>query len=239
MSAWPELSPATHDALRDACARIAPSWPLDQLIAVNPFWEMRQRPFAEVAARMAALGQVQCLMDVDYYRSLWLNPVQAHHLEQAVEELGLTLTVDDLLAPASAPAQRHWYNVSDLVDSEREQLADSVHRMSWHEEIIHQISQFCGDLLSTHERTSLSAETVYQRWLDSTRSDRGLSILMREPALQEAFAQLPNRVEDLFAQALSELAAAGHNIGGTLDALASTLAHRPDTVCIPAMNALG
>ncbi|MDF1820331.1 MAG: DUF2309 domain-containing protein [Alcanivoracaceae bacterium] len=206
MSAWPELSRATHDALRDACARIAPSWPLDQLIAVNPFWEMRQRPFAEVAARMAALGQVQCLMDVDYYRSLWLNPVQAHHLEQAVEELGLTLTVDDLLAPAAAPAQRHWYNVSDLVDSEREQLADSVHRMSWHEEIIHQISQFCGDLLSTHERTSLSAETVYQRWLDSTRSDRGLAILMREPALQEAFAQLPNRVEDLFAQALSELA---------------------------------
>ncbi|MDF1837449.1 MAG: hypothetical protein P1V35_06265, partial [Planctomycetota bacterium] len=41
------------------------------------------------------------------------------------------------------------------------------------------------------------------------------------------------------AQALAELAAAGHNIGGTLDALASTLAHRPDTVCIPAMHALG
>ncbi len=40
------------------------------------------------------------------------------------------------------------------------------------------------------------------------------------------------------AQALAELAAAGHNIGGTLDALASTLAHRPDTVCIPSMNAL-
>ncbi|MFT4648453.1 MAG: GrpB-like predicted nucleotidyltransferase (UPF0157 family) [Glaciecola sp.] len=40
------------------------------------------------------------------------------------------------------------------------------------------------------------------------------------------------------AQALAELAAAGHNIGGTLDALASTLAHRADSVCIPAMHAL-
>jgi GrpB-like predicted nucleotidyltransferase (UPF0157 family) len=40
------------------------------------------------------------------------------------------------------------------------------------------------------------------------------------------------------AQALAALAAAGHDIGGTLEALSSTLAHRPDAVCIPAMNAL-
>ncbi|HPF14060.1 MAG TPA: HEAT repeat domain-containing protein, partial [Planctomycetota bacterium] len=40
------------------------------------------------------------------------------------------------------------------------------------------------------------------------------------------------------AQALAELAAAGHNIQGTLGALASTLAHRPDAVCVPAMHAL-
>ncbi len=40
------------------------------------------------------------------------------------------------------------------------------------------------------------------------------------------------------AQTLAELAAAGHDIGGTLEALASTLAHRPDAVCVPAMNAL-
>ena len=31
--------PATFDAAVDAaCARIAPAWPLDRLIAVNPYW---------------------------------------------------------------------------------------------------------------------------------------------------------------------------------------------------------
>ena len=41
------------------------------------------------------------------------------------------------------------------------------------------------------------------------------------------------------ASTLADLAAAGQNIGGTLGSLASTLAHRPDTVSIPSMNALG
>ena len=40
------------------------------------------------------------------------------------------------------------------------------------------------------------------------------------------------------AQTLGALAAAGHGIEGTLEALASTLAHRPDTVYVPAMHAL-
>lgn len=41
------------------------------------------------------------------------------------------------------------------------------------------------------------------------------------------------------AETLAALAAAGQNIGGTLGALASTLAHRPDAVSIPSMHALG
>ncbi|MEZ6019146.1 MAG: HEAT repeat domain-containing protein [Planctomycetota bacterium] len=63
--------------------------------------------------------------------------------------------------------------------------------------------------------------------------------------LDEAFSQRldgdraqADRLAAHSAQALSELAAAGHNIAPTLSALASTLAHRPDDVCVPAMNAL-
>ena len=42
-------TPDWQAAVTDACARIAPSWPLDQMIAVNPFWEMRALPFPSVA----------------------------------------------------------------------------------------------------------------------------------------------------------------------------------------------
>ena len=34
----------TLSAIREACSLIAPSWPLDRFIAVNPLWECRQQP---------------------------------------------------------------------------------------------------------------------------------------------------------------------------------------------------
>ena len=194
--------------LQQACARIAPNWPLDQLIAVNPWWHWRDHGYAETSARLAALGHVRCLMPADYYRALWQNPVQADHLSEASRELGASISVAQLQQVPDTVADRHWYNVSDLVDAERPASA-----MSWHEEIIHQLSQFCGDLLQKGHGERLDAEQFYQAWLDVTRADRGLAILMAEPRLTEAFAALPNRVEDLIERAMADLAADNSAIG--------------------------
>lgn len=196
-----------HDgltALRLACARIAPNWPLDQLIAVNPWWHWRDQGFADASARLAALGHVHCLMPVDYYRALWQKPIQAHHLSEAARELDTPLSVEQLVDMQAAPDGRHWYNISDLVDADRPASA-----MSWHDEIVHQLSQFCGDLMQQGHGTSLTGEQFYQAWLDVTRADRGLAILMAEPGLTALFAALPNRIEDLVHQALRDLAPSG------------------------------
>ena len=40
---------AIMDAVEQACARIAPTWPLDRFIAVNPFWALTGEPLPEVA----------------------------------------------------------------------------------------------------------------------------------------------------------------------------------------------
>jgi len=40
-------------ACDDACRRIAPAWPLDRAIAVNPHWGRIGMPLRRVAARMA------------------------------------------------------------------------------------------------------------------------------------------------------------------------------------------
>ena len=55
--------PASHDDIDTACAQacqsIAPAWPLDRAIAVNPHWARIGMPVRRVAARMAALGGIQ------------------------------------------------------------------------------------------------------------------------------------------------------------------------------------
>ncbi len=50
---------AVRRAADAACARIAPTWPLDQFIAVNPLWEYRDQPIETAAARWGALGGIR------------------------------------------------------------------------------------------------------------------------------------------------------------------------------------
>jgi len=52
-----ELPDASADDVDDldaimerACALIAPTWPLDRFIAVNPFWEMVDQPLPAVSS---------------------------------------------------------------------------------------------------------------------------------------------------------------------------------------------
>ncbi|HQQ72006.1 MAG TPA: Na-translocating system protein MpsB, partial [Alicycliphilus sp.] len=53
---WPTQVEA---ACARACQMIAPAWPLDRAIAVNPHWSRIGMPLRQVAARMAVLGDVQ------------------------------------------------------------------------------------------------------------------------------------------------------------------------------------
>ncbi len=47
---------AIKEAADRACSRIAPTWPLDRFIAVNPFWGRIDKRLPLVAAELAALS---------------------------------------------------------------------------------------------------------------------------------------------------------------------------------------
>ena len=53
------LHTAMAEACQQACQAIAPAWPLDRAIAVNPHWARTGIPVRQVAARMAVLGGIQ------------------------------------------------------------------------------------------------------------------------------------------------------------------------------------
>ncbi|MEG6913968.1 putative inorganic carbon transporter subunit DabA, partial [Pseudomonas aeruginosa] len=53
------LNRQIEQACHQACESIAPAWPLDRAIAVNPHWSRIGMPLRRVAARMAVLGGIQ------------------------------------------------------------------------------------------------------------------------------------------------------------------------------------
>jgi uncharacterized protein len=60
------------EAVADACNRIAPSWPLDRFIAVNPHWGWIDRPIADAAATVGVLAGMMLLPDATPLRRLLL-----------------------------------------------------------------------------------------------------------------------------------------------------------------------
>ncbi|MDX1796662.1 MAG: DUF2309 domain-containing protein, partial [Hydrogenovibrio sp.] len=205
--------------LNKACAKIAPTWPLDELIAVNPWWEMREEPFYKVSAKLAALSQAQCLMPKSYFQEIWMELLLPHHLEQAAKELGKDFSVENLERYLLEDDEHtHWHNVSDFVDSGR----DRKYKMAWRDEITHQISQFCADFFRQKEDKGCYAETykgLYSEWLATTRQDKGIEILMAEDGLTQQFLDLPETPEDLLSEALLGLRVLDNQIADYAHAL--------------------
>ncbi len=199
------LKEGTHDsatirqAVSEACGRIAPTWPLDKAIAVNPYWEMRDLSMAQVSARLEALGRAHCLMPAAWYESLWGGQIKASHLEAAAAEMNVATDVEALLQGLKQTDRgAHWNNVCDWLDGRE----GRQHKVSWGEEVVHQVSQFCAAYFQYPDRMHQGGEQdIYQAWLMTIRQDRGVEILMGEDGLHRAFTELPDDMGDVFAAA--------------------------------------
>jgi len=219
-SVAPAAVPSVGAAVDRACASIAPTWPLDSLIAVNPWWELRSEPFPEVSARLAALAGVRCLMPRADYAGRWGQEIHDRHLQRAAEELNLPNGFEQIREQAlQAPPLPHWHNVSEIIDGVAHRHGN---QMPWGEEIIHQISQYCaasfqpGGPLTLGE---LQPGSLYEGWLAMTREDRGIAVLMGEPALPKQFAALPGQHRPLLTTALDELGVRGDVVTAYAQAL--------------------
>jgi uncharacterized protein YbcC (UPF0753/DUF2309 family) len=191
------------EAARHAGERIAPTWPLDQMIAVNPWWEMRGEPIEQVAARVALLGHAHGHMPRAWFRAQYPSLISRDQLQRAADEKSGEADVEALLQWLDGDEELpQWRNFSDQVDAGR----DLARKVSWHDEIIHQISQFCASFYS--EGTPLPAQPdrcLYEAWLESVRHDRGIEIMMGERGLHRCFEALPGTAEALLTLATEEL----------------------------------
>ncbi|MGE5332216.1 MAG: putative inorganic carbon transporter subunit DabA, partial [Nitrospirota bacterium] len=79
------MTALTQDIDR-ACARIAPTWPLDQFIAVNPYWGWVDQPMPQAAAALEALGGTRLTLPRSWFAAQWqAGHLQRRHLQAAAE----------------------------------------------------------------------------------------------------------------------------------------------------------
>ncbi len=202
----PPSADAAQPAIDRACARIAPTWPLDRFIAVNPYWGQIERPIAAAAAQLAGLSGSPMLMSRAAFRQQWqAGRVGREHLQAAIAGAGSAETVETLLASLDAeptlPGRLPL--ATDIVDAQR----DLRHAMAWRDYITHHISQCCAAYFDQGQATWGPDRSggLYPSWLRQSAHDLGPGMLMGYPGFSARVADLPEEPRVLIAAAMRVL----------------------------------
>lgn len=193
-------------AIAIACQRIAPSWPLDRMIAVSPYWHQIDRPFSQIAKEQADLAGSPMSLPLHFYRQRWqAQQIQRQHLQQALQEQSSELTAEQALqaltqqevAPVAAPL------LVDMYDQAREQQ----HQPPWQEAITHQIGQYCAAYFDRDlsDWRAGQQQPLYQGWRDTLRHDHSIALLMHTPHLTSSVQTLATEPRQQILQGLTQL----------------------------------
>jgi uncharacterized protein len=185
---------ALAQAVAQACDRIAPTWPLDRLIAVNPCWGWRGTPVPHMAAAMGVLDGICLTAPRAMLQQAWQTGELGHaHLLAALQRLGLPA---DAQSVAVRVQQLHRADTVrtrlPLVCDLRDQ-AEPGRPQPWSSLVVHQISQHCAAFFDRGQASWTGPRDggLLVSWRRQLLADRGLPWSRGRAAAAAAAALAP------------------------------------------------
>ena len=208
------MTALTQDIDR-ACARIAPTWPLDQFIAVNPYWGWVDQPMPQAAAALEALGGTRLTMPRSWFAAQWqAGHLQRQHLRAAAERAAgdtalaglVEQEVNALVAALEAPTAPSLHRLPLITDL-RDAGAPPRPGVSWAEMVTHQVSQHCAAFFDTQQASWGMPQSagLWGTWRQQLAADHGLPWHHGHAALALRLDALPGDARAVIAQALAGL----------------------------------
>lgn len=192
-------------SVTQACQRIAPTWPLDQFIAVNPYWGFVEQPIVQAARHLSQLSGTPLIMPRSFYREEWqAGRLTQAHLQSAIYAAHTDCKVDELIDSLTQETQvaQPQMLVTALIDSQR----DLSHAMAWVDFVTHQISQHCAAYFDVSQ-AAWNPERVglYASWAKQLANDYSTTLLMGYTGFSQKAASLPRDPRTLIAAATQAL----------------------------------
>ena len=207
-----------HIAAATQC--VAPTWPLDEFIAVNPYWGWVGQSMEQAAGRLGTLAGTRLTMPRDWFAQQWAQGLlQRRHLEQALRaalpasqsrpsnasDAAVQAQVQALVAELqgkSAPLHR-----LALLTDLRDAGAPPRWGQSWSELVTHQVSQHCAAFFDRYQSTWQmdTGAGLYGSWREQLAADHGLPWPEGRAALKARLAALPPSSQALIGAALDAL----------------------------------
>ncbi|MCL7944712.1 DUF2309 domain-containing protein [Marinobacter sp. ATCH36] len=209
-------------SMANACNMIAPVWPLDQWIAVNPFWGLRNYQASHADNLLRLRRSESLLMPVAFYREAWEGGrISRDDLLMSLQEAGITDAPEfycERLYRPEHPIIPPGYSLLDILpaaDEEKRPMAA----------VVDQIGRTCGaffDKRQSRWSTGSGEESLFGFWLHSARMDVSLDFRTGIRGVRAWFKAMP---EDRLEATSLAIQAIGVD-EGTLEALCHGLLMR-------------
>jgi uncharacterized protein YbcC (UPF0753/DUF2309 family) len=223
VTAAPEATPSTAPdatlatAIAEACRRIAPLWPLESSVAVNPFLGFADRPFAQAAHRVRSVTGARTTMPRGWYREpLRSGRITDADLDRALRAArvgdsadalaGLDAAAlralcerDDAHAPDAAVRSAVLPTLADVVDARE--------GTRWGRLAVDEISKWCAAYYDEGQsawRMPWQANGAYAAWRAAALHDRTPEVLGLR-GFRAAIARLPTEPRATIAAAVAAL----------------------------------
>lgn len=207
VTATPQIADDLRAAIESACARIAPAWPLDRAIAVNPYWGWVDRPMRDAAAEIGALAGAPMHMPRAWYREQWrAGALTEPQLRRALDETAARLTYTELVQAleTDAPVLPRHPLVSDALDLMRDEWRETT----WHALVLDQVGRSCEAYFDAGQSAWGADRTdgLYSLWRSLARSDAAPRLQLGLRGAKVAVDELPDTASEVIAEALDTLA---------------------------------
>ena len=204
-------------AAEQACKKIAPTWPLDRMIAVNPLWERRDQSWSAVARHLwQSCGSLLTLNARGYEQAWNAGRIKSRHLRLALQQSQSALSPDDLQQFLQTPLV-----TGKPIPMPEDMQPVNGHLPPWPDLITHQIGQFCAAWFDREQADWALPrhQGMYATWRAHLLQDHGITVLSGRQAVLQQAAGLPDSHQALLSRAVTQLDIPADNWAQWFDAL--------------------
>ena len=197
------VAPALDQQIEAACNRIAPVWPLDRFVAVNPFHGLVDKRFEEAAATLRRIADARMYMPRSWYhKQLQTGRITDDDLCEAACLCGSRLTPQQLRDAAAAERQGPAGGVPLLTA-----LVDELDADDWSSFVVERISHHCAAYFDMGQATwkrPWEGMSLYASWRRFASLDYSLT-MMGQDGMRARVGALPEAPRACIASALRRL----------------------------------
>lgn len=180
-----------ENTIAGVCNKIAPSWPLQNSIAVNPFLGLSEMKFSQAAKDLQVLSDIQLFMPFDYFlERVRSKEIEIIDIDQALRRNTLDMSVSTFISQIISLKNEEIPNnrfkiISDIAEAEGKAYADLA---TGH------ISDWLAAFFNSPSNQKLSAKQLFRQWKKESEIDL-LPELKGINNFRELVRKIPNSPE--------------------------------------------